>query len=41
MNLQEVLEFRRSVGVYDEAQKIDTQVVKKMFGTLYFSAKFV
>ena len=29
MNLQEVLEFRRSVGVYDEAQKIDTQVVKK------------
>ena len=29
MNLQEVLEFRRSVRVYDEAQKIDTQVVKK------------
>ena len=29
MNLQEVLEFRRSVRVYDEAQKIDTEVVKK------------
>ena len=29
MNLQEVLEFRRSVRVYDEAQKIDKQVVKK------------
>ena len=29
MNLQEVLEFRRSVRVYDDAQKIDTQVVKK------------
>lgn len=29
MNLQEVLEFRRSVRVYDEAQKIDTQIVKK------------
>jgi nitroreductase len=40
MNLQEVLEFRRSVRVYDEAQKIDTQVVKKCL-TFYFSAKFV
>ena len=29
MNLQEVSEFRRSVRVYGEAQKIDTQVVKK------------
>lgn len=29
MNLQEVLEFRRSVRVYDDAQKIDTQIVKK------------
>ena len=29
MNLQEILEFRRSVRVYDEAQKIDTEVVKK------------
>ena len=29
MNLQEVLEFRRSVRVYDEAQKIDAEVVKK------------
>ena len=29
MNLQVVLEFRRSVRVYDETQKIDTQVVKK------------
>lgn len=29
MNLQEVLEFRRSVRLYDEAQKIDTEVVKK------------
>lgn len=29
MNLQEVLEFRRSVRVYDEAQKIDTEVVKR------------
>lgn len=29
MNLQEVLEFRRSVRVYDEAQKIDTPIVKK------------
>ena len=29
MNLQEVLEFRRSVRVYDDAQKIDTEVVKK------------
>ena len=29
MNLQEILEYRRSVRVYDEAQKIDTEVVKK------------
>lgn len=29
MNLQEILEFRRSVRVYDEAQKIDTELVKK------------
>ena len=29
MNLQEVLEFRRSVRVYDEAQKIYTEVEKK------------
>ena len=34
MNLQEVLEFRRSVGVYDEAQKIDTQVVKNVWNSL-------
>jgi hypothetical protein len=40
MNLQEVLEFRRSVRVYDEAQKIDTEVVK-MLSTFYFSAQFV
>ena len=34
MNLQEVLEFRRSVRVnYDEAAKIDTEV-EKTFGAL-------
>lgn len=29
MNLEEVLEFRRSVRVYDKNQKIETEVVKK------------
>lgn len=32
MNLEEVLQFRRSVRVYDKNQKIETEVVKKCLG---------